>query len=76
MRASEVAAKEIEDLKRSLMHAKAMEERYSKAYFACYHNWNNRCMRAVPQLDPIDPLDEAIYEVVRKSTNTETTAAR
>lgn len=64
-RSGEVAQKEIEDLKRALVWQKAMEDRYSAAYFAAYHAWRDRDHRACPALGPIPSPSLSSYTVVK-----------
>ncbi len=68
MRAGDVALKEIEGLKRALCWAKANEQRYMDAYFACYHNWSNREHRSCPRPADVHHTDPMNYEVIKKET--------
>lgn len=66
-RSGEVANEEIEKLKRSLVWAKANEERYSTAYFAAYHAWRDRDHRTCPAVTDIKYVTEGEYEVVARA---------
>jgi len=64
LRAGEVAQQQIDGLKRSLISAKAMQDYYSKGYYAAYHNWpEGRGM--CPALGPIPINYGGEYEVVK-----------
>lgn len=67
-RSSDVAKKEIEELKRALAWANEMQERYSNAYFKAYHNWNNRAYRFCPEIGDLPDGLNLKHEVVLKST--------
>lgn len=64
-RAGEVAQKEIEDLKRSLIWQKMLQEHYSAAYFKAYHAWNDRSHRGCPDLGQLPTAYNAPYQVVK-----------
>lgn len=67
-RCGEVAAKEIEDLKRALIWAKTVEQYYMDAYFKLYHAWPSDMRGRMPDVGTVSNANRTGYEVVKKGT--------
>lgn len=68
-RCDEVAKKEIEDLKRSLVWEKAVGDRYRDMYFALYHAWPSEWRGRMPSIEPLTHTITTGYKVVKEESS-------